>query len=100
MNITVPFALAGSIIVAAGPTIERLAAKPVVKIPDRMVTTTVIPKTVSDWPRAEPSRYTELWRDGLLNVPLNVPLRVLKVKVQDDGCTAGRKKVGRRCRRV
>jgi hypothetical protein len=97
MNLLVPFALAGGIIVAAGPTIERLAAKPViVKIPDRI---TVVPKKVSDWSSVEPLRYPALWRDGLLNVPVNVPtnvpITVLKVR-PDDRC----KKVGRRCRRV
>jgi hypothetical protein len=82
MNLIVPFALAGGIIVAAGPTIERLAAKPVmpaiVKIPDRI---TVVPKAVN-WSSVEPVQYPALWRDGLLNVPI----RVLKVKAQDETC--------------
>jgi hypothetical protein len=100
MNLIVPFALAGAIIVAAGPTIERLAAKPVmpaiVKIPDRI---TVVPKAVN-WSSVEPVRYPALWRDGLLNVPVNAPIMVLKVK-QDDGCkTVERRGRSRHCRRV
>jgi hypothetical protein len=99
MNLIVPFALAGGIIVAAGPTIERLAAKPVmpaiVKIPDRL---TVVPKAVT-WSSAEPVRYPELWRDGLLNVPVNVPVNVpimvLKVK-QDDVCISVKRRGARR----
>jgi hypothetical protein len=92
MNLVVPCALAGAIIVSAGPTIERLAAKPtIVKLPDRI---TVVPKAVN-WSSVEPVRYPVLWRDGLLNVPVNVPVNVPE-KVLKDRC----KKVGRRCRRI
>jgi hypothetical protein len=102
MNITVPFALAGAIIVSAGPTIERLAAKPaIVKLPERV---TIVPKAMPTIQKYEPVPYKELgdvrlpWSAQVLR---DTSIRVLKEK-REDGCDTGRRKGQRgrerRCR--